>query len=185
MHGKGLHDYRGMQKTRLEEAVAIIRRRDSRYDPDAYAFLRDALDHTVRSKREEEGDENPHLTGRELLFGFRDLALDEFGPMAATVLEIWGLTSSEDVGEMVFQLIEMGAFGKSDDDSREDFREVFTFEEAFREPFQPRKRQLPGERNRMDDLDTGDSSHMSQAVDPATAGETGDLEGQAEWPKSS
>lgn len=133
-----------MQKIGFEEAVAEIRRRDSRYDRDAYAFLKDALDYSVTAKREREGGEYPHVSGRELLFGIRDLALDQFGPMAATVLEIWGVTCSEDIGEMVFQLIEIGAFGKSEDDSLEDFGEVFSFEEAFRDPFRPRDCQLPG-----------------------------------------
>ncbi|MCF6313305.1 MAG: hypothetical protein L3J39_12720 [Verrucomicrobiales bacterium] len=127
-----------MQKIGFEEAVVRIRREDDRYDSDAYVFLRDALDHSVRAKQEKMGEEYPHVAGRELLFGFRDLALDEFGPMAETVLEVWGVTCSEDVGEMVFQLIEMGAFGQSDDDSRADFKQVFTFDEAFREPFRPK-----------------------------------------------
>lgn len=127
-----------MQKIGFEEAVVRIRREDDRYDSDAYVFLRDALDHSVRAKQEQMGEEYPHVAGRELLYGFRDLALDEFGSMAETVLEVWGVTCSEDVGEMVFQLIEMGAFGQSEDDSRADFKEVFTFDEAFREPFRPK-----------------------------------------------
>lgn len=133
-----------MQKIGFEEAVAEIRRRDGRYDSDAYAFLKDALDLSMRAKREREGEGYSHVSGRELLFGVRDLALEEFGPMAATVLEIWGVTCSEDIGEMVFQLINTGAFGKSEDDSLEDFGEVFSFEEVFRDPFRPRDRQLPG-----------------------------------------
>lgn len=129
-----------MQKIGFEEAVVRIRREGGRYDSDAYIFLRDALDQSVRVKQEKMGEEYPHVAGRELLLAFRDLALDEFGPMAETVLEVWGLTCSEDVGEMVFQLIGMGAFGQSDDDSRDDFKGVFSFDEAFREPFRPRGR---------------------------------------------
>lgn len=129
-----------MQKIGFEEAVIKIRQQDDRYDPDAYAFLKDALDYSVRAKQEKVGEEYPHVGGKELLQGFKDLALEEFGPMAATVLEIWGLTCSEDVGEMVFQLIEMGAFGKSEDDSPDDFKEVFTFDEAFADPYRPKTR---------------------------------------------
>jgi len=133
-------DKQTMQKIGFEEAVVKIRQQDDRYDPDAYAFLKDALDHSVRAKQERVGEEYPHVGGGELLEGFKDLALEEFGPMAATVLEVWGLTCSEDVGEMVFQLIEMGAFGKSEDDCRDDFKEVFSFDEAFCEQFRPRVR---------------------------------------------
>lgn len=153
-----------MQKIGFEEAVVEIRRRDGRYDPDAYAFLKDALDHSVRAKREREGGEYPHVSGRELLFGIRDLALEEFGPMAATVLEIWGVTCSEDIGEMVFQLIDIGAFGKSEDDSLEDFGEVFSFTEAFRDPFRPRDCQLPGgERLLGEESDSADAGGGMQS----------------------
>ncbi len=152
----------GMQKIGFEEAIGEIRRRDGRYDPDAYAFLKDALDYSVRIKREKEGGEYPHVSGRELLFGVRDLALEEFGPMAATVLEIWGVTCSEDIGEMVFQLIEIGAFGKSEDDSLEDFGKVFSFREAFCDPFLPRDRHLP----------VG-GSLVGEGSDAADAGEDG------------
>lgn len=132
-----------MQKIGFEEAVVRIRQEDGRYDSDAYVFLRDALDYSVRAKQEKMGEEYPHVGGQELLFGFRDLALDEFGPMAETVLEVWGVTCSEDVGKMVFQLIEMGAFGQSEDDSLEHFKEVFSFDEAFSAPFRPKGKSRP------------------------------------------
>ncbi|MCB1237335.1 MAG: hypothetical protein KDM91_19885 [Verrucomicrobiae bacterium] len=130
-----------MQKIRFDEAVKVIRRRDGRFDADAYAFLRDALDYTVRKLRSEEMEEHRHVNGGELLHGFRDYALREYGPMAATVLESWGLGRCEDVGDMVFQLIEAGVFGKSDEDCPADFAGVFDFDEAFRQPFRPKIRQ--------------------------------------------
>ncbi len=148
-----------MQKIGFEEAVVKIRHQDDRYDSDAYAFLKDALDHSVRAKQERVGEEYPHVGGGELLEGFKDLALDEFGPMAATVLEVWGVTRSEDVGEMVFQLIEMGAFGKSDDDCRDDFKEVFSFDKAFSAPFRPRKK------SRKSDLSSQKSERKDEKVE--------------------
>jgi len=180
-----------MQKIGFEEAVVKIRLEDSRYDQDAYAFLKDALDHSVRAKQEKVGEEYPHVGGQELLYGFRDLALDEFGPMTATVLEIWGVTRTEDIGEMVFQLIGMGAFGKSDDDSRDDFKEVFSFDETFREPFRPRERKLPSGENRMTDQGVDDCAHLSQSVDNSepersadSQRQAGGRKGQKEQPKS-
>lgn len=128
-----------MQKVPFNEAIRAIRKKDGRFDSDAYLFLRDALDFTVKKLRGEESEEHRHVSGPELLHGLRDYALREFGPLSATVLENWGVTRCEDVGDMVFQLIEVGAFGKSDEDHPQDFRDVFDFDEAFREPFRPRR----------------------------------------------
>ena len=78
--------------------------------------------------------------GPELLIGFRDFALREFGSMAMTVLARWGIRTGEDIGAMVFQLIDAGAFGKSDEDSPEDFRDVIDLEEELLAPFRPSKK---------------------------------------------
>ncbi len=128
-----------MKKVPFPEAIRAIRANDPRFDPDAYLFLRDSLDFTVKKLRGEESEEHRHVCGPELLNGLREFALKEFGPLAATVLESWGITRCEDVGDMVFQLIEVGAFGKSDEDDPADFAGVFDFDEAFREPFRPRR----------------------------------------------
>lgn len=127
-----------MQKVPFEEAVRAIRKKDGRFDADAYSFLRDALDYTVRKLRDDESEEHRHVSGPELLHGLREYTLKEFGPLSATVLENWGVSRCEDVGDMVFQLIEVGAFGKSDEDHPQDFSGVFDFDDAFREPFRPR-----------------------------------------------
>ncbi|MBK1835430.1 Minf_1886 family protein [Roseibacillus ishigakijimensis] len=126
-----------MHASAFQEAIATICQRDSRFDPDAYYFLKEALDFTV--KRSKEGDENAnrHVTGPELLVGFRDFALDQFGPMAATLLREWGVRRCQHVGDMVFNLINEQVFGKQDSDSPEDFSDLFTFEEAFVLPFLP------------------------------------------------
>jgi uncharacterized repeat protein (TIGR04138 family) len=126
-----------MQALRFDAAVENILQRDDRYDSGAYFFLQDALDFTLKRAKEENNGENRHVSGGELLLGFRDFARQEFGPMSLTLLNEWGVTSCSDVGEMVFHLIEEGMFGKQDSDSREDFNEVFEFEGAFRAPYVP------------------------------------------------
>lgn len=128
-----------MQKVPFDEAVRAIRKKDGRFETDAYLFLRDALDFTVKNLRGEESLEHRHVSGPELLHGLRGYILKEFGPLSATVLESWGIRSCEDVGTMVFQLIEVGAFGKSDEDCPEDFAGVYDFDDAFREPFRPQR----------------------------------------------
>jgi len=59
--------------------------------------------------------------------------------MVMTVFDSWGIRSCEDVGHMVFNLIAGGVFGKTEEDSIEDFKNVYDFEEAFVRPFAPAK----------------------------------------------
>lgn len=105
---------------------------DPRYQPEAYGLVRAGLDRTVRQL-----DTPRHISGQELLAGLRDLAIEEFGPMAKTTLNQWGVFRTEDFGEIVFNLVESGLLGKTDEDSREDFANGYDFDEAFRKPFQP------------------------------------------------
>jgi uncharacterized repeat protein (TIGR04138 family) len=75
--------------------------------------------------------------------GFKQYALKEFGPMAMTVFDYWRISSSEDVGNIVFNLIGAGVFGKTESDSLEDFRSLVDFQEAFLTPFESLKTNLP------------------------------------------
>ena len=127
-----------MQSQSFEEHAKAAAARDPRYDIDAYRFLRDALNHTLRAGKGGKGEvRSRHIRGPELLNGFRELALNEFGPMALTVLQAWGVNRCEDIGEMVFCLVEIGAFGTTAEDSREDFKGGYDFAEAFVRPFLP------------------------------------------------
>ncbi len=125
---------------RFDAAVDTIVARDPRYAPHAYYFLRDALNFTVENLKEQEG-QTRHVDGKELLFGFRDLALKEFGPMASTLLSEWGVSRCSDLGEMVFNLIDERIFGRQENDSREDFSELFSFHDSFVKPFLPKAAQ--------------------------------------------
>jgi len=111
----------------------MILAKDPRYTVEAYAFVRIGLDFTVRRL------EAPrHVSGQELLEGLREFALSEFGPMTKTVLGSWGIHRTEDVGEVVFNLVESGLLGKTEKDSRADFANGYDFDEAFRKPYQPK-----------------------------------------------
>ena len=125
-----------MQKLDFAEAVTILTEADTRYQPDAYYFLRDVLDHTVKLQKRQSG-ETGHVSGQQLCEGARQLALKYFGPMVPTVFGYWGIRKTGDLGEMVWNLIDLGVFGKTDGDSRSDFKDVFNFEEAFVAPFLP------------------------------------------------
>ena len=78
-----------------------------------------------------------HVSGQELLDGLRAYTLDQYGPLARTVLEAWGVKRCGDFGEIVFNLIDYNVFSKTASDRREDFEEFYTFEEAFEAPFRP------------------------------------------------
>ena len=148
-----------MRAENFDKILDQIVAKDPRYQRDAYLFVREALDQTQRLaakavRKTVLGStrlESRHVSGQELLAGIRTCALEQFGPMASMVLEQWGVQRCEDFGEIVFNLIECGGglFGKSERDSREDFKGGWDFDEAFRQPFLPaakaKKAQTPAE----------------------------------------
>lgn len=128
-----------MQAMQFEQSVVSILKRDKRFDPHAYFFLKDALDFTLKRIADANAGQARHVSGPELLEGFRDYALEQFGPMAATLMTEWGVRKCQDVGDMVFHLIEEQVFGKQESDRREDFSEVFDFEDSLVAPFLPKR----------------------------------------------
>ncbi|MBP7829278.1 MAG: hypothetical protein KA248_05125 [Kiritimatiellae bacterium] len=124
-----------MKKPSYEDVLQQIVREDPRYDAQAYEFLREALDFTIKLLSKPTEGPARHVTGGELLEGIRQYALQEFGPMALTVLNRWGIRRCEDIGEMVFNLVEKGILGKTERDKKEDFSGGYDFKQAFREPF--------------------------------------------------
>jgi uncharacterized repeat protein (TIGR04138 family) len=126
-----------MKKIHFDEAVNMILAKDPRYDPHAYQFVSEALPFTVQMLGKPQQGPGRHVSGGELLEGIRQFALQEFGPLARTVLAHWGVTRCEDFGNLVFNMVSIGLLGKTDDDRLEDFAGGYSFEEAFTKPFQP------------------------------------------------
>ncbi len=118
------------------EAVRCSIEKDPRYHPAAYELVRDAL-HVAAKKFRDENADNQHVSGQELLEGFLGHILEEFGPMSSLILDQWGLHRGEDVGNIVYNLIEVGYFGRNDGDSLEDFAGGYDFATAFSDPFLP------------------------------------------------
>ena len=129
-----------MQAMQFEQSVVSILKRDRRFDPHAYFFLKDALDFTLKRIAETNNGQARHVSGPELLAGFRDCALEQFGPMASTLLSEWSVRKCQDIGDMVFHLIEEQVFGKQDSDKKEDFSEAFDFEGSLVTPFLPARK---------------------------------------------
>lgn len=103
-----------------------LRALDPRYNDRAYAFVLAALEEVVQRL-----PRRRHVSGSELVTGCRDLALRLYGPMAKTVLEYWNVRATRDIGEVVFNLLEVGVLSKDEADSRNDFDDLFDFTEVF------------------------------------------------------
>ena len=114
-----------------DEKIGAILEREDRYRRDAYRFVQEALEFTRRQL-----GRRGHVTVRELSEGVRDLARERYGLMARTVLSHWGVNSTHDVGELVFNMIQEKVMVKDDSDRLEDFDNVYDFETAFQKDFQ-------------------------------------------------
>jgi len=111
----------------LQEAFQRIGQQDGRYHERGYLFVLAALEYAqgkLAARR--------HLSGAELAWACRDFALDQFGLLAPTVLRFWGITSTEDLGRIVFSLIDVGLLARQPSDKLEDFDRVYDFTEVFR-----------------------------------------------------
>lgn len=121
-----------MHQPHIEPLLDAIIQTDNRYTAEAYLFLRQALDYTVRKLNEPR-----HISGQELLDGIRVFALKEFGPVTKRVLSEWGIHECIDFGHIVFNLVEGGLLGKTEEDSIEDFANGYDFDTAFVQPYTP------------------------------------------------
>jgi uncharacterized repeat protein (TIGR04138 family) len=114
----------------LETAILDLADEHGTYRPAAYHFTLQAVHFTVDRVQREAGGPR-HVTGPEVLDGIRRLARARFGPMAKAVFDQWGVRRTEDFGTIVFQLIERGILGKTDQDRPSDFARGYDFEQAF------------------------------------------------------
>jgi uncharacterized repeat protein (TIGR04138 family) len=110
----------------FEIIVEEIFEKDPRYKEDAYVFVMEALAYTQKKFKR-----SKHVKGEELLLGMKELLLNKFGPMTMTVLEYWGIKSTEDFGNIVFNLVENKILSKTEDDNIEEFKNGYNFEEVF------------------------------------------------------
>lgn len=124
----------------FEDAIEACVEIDSRYDAEAYRFVREALDHAVRAAAERQNGQTRHVTADELLDSVVALGVKEFGPLARRVLAHWGLFDAGDVGEVVFNLVQAGALGRTKQDRREDFDRRDAWTDELERPFLPRRR---------------------------------------------
>lgn len=112
------------QETLFRDAIDELRARGSRYAREAYVFVVAALGETVRALPPERlaDPDRRHLSGAELAAGVIRIAREEFGPLAATVFAEWGVRRTEDIGVIVFELVEAGQLSARPEDTMADFR---------------------------------------------------------------
>jgi uncharacterized repeat protein (TIGR04138 family) len=103
-----------------------IRLRERRFDEHAYLFVLASLEFCQSRLTERR-----HIGGRELAAACRELALERYGVMARLVLEHWGVRSTRDIGDIVFTLVDLGLLISQPTDSRDDFSDVYDFDQAF------------------------------------------------------
>jgi uncharacterized repeat protein (TIGR04138 family) len=118
----------GKEKS-LEEIVDEV----GVYAADAFRFVQEGLSFAVQRVHGERSDPDAsrHISGPQLCEGLRDYALGRWGLLAGTVLRRWGILSTMDFGRIVFVLIENNMLQKTDEDTLEDFRNVYDFRTAF------------------------------------------------------
>lgn len=113
------------------------------YPVDAFVFVQRGLDHTVKRIHgelaegesawidPETGQSSRHVSGRDLCYGLRDYAIEQYGLLARPLLRRWRITRCEDFGRIVFAMVESGIMQKTDEDELDDFENVFEFSQAF------------------------------------------------------
>ena len=114
-----------MSDTFLDQ-VERIYQQDSRYKPESYEFVMQALFFTQKQL-----NRKGHVSAQELLDGIKEFALEQFGPMSHTVLEHWGIKSTDDLGNIVFNMVQNGLLRKTEDDNLEDFKGVYDLKREF------------------------------------------------------
>lgn len=132
------------------QAMRDLLAEDQRFKIEAYQFIRESLQYAHENLLEANNDEpdtdvpfgDPetpapkHVTGQQLCEACRRYALEQYGYLAKIVLASWGLHSTSDFGELVYNLIRIEQMRKSDDDRREDFDDVYDFDDAFEPEFE-------------------------------------------------
>lgn len=110
----------------FKSKIGEIINKDLRYKADAYEFVMQSLWFTQK-KLKRAG----HISGKELLEGIKDFALEQYGPMAKTVIRHWGINTTEDFGEIVFNMVNSGLMRKNEEDSCKEFKNGYNFDKAF------------------------------------------------------
>jgi len=113
------------------QTLRKIVEKDPRYSVEAYLFVLEALFCTRKKFKKEK-----HVSGQELLEGIKDLALNRYGSTAKMVFNHWGIKKTVDLGDIVFNMVNAKLLSKTEEDSLDDFKDVYNFEDVFIKDYQ-------------------------------------------------
>lgn len=111
-----------------------IRETAGPYPIEAFHFVREGLSYTaerIHGDPSNAAELDRHVSGQQLCLGLRDFAIDRYGLLAPVVLSHWHVHRTDDFGRIVFAMIDAGLMSRTDEDTIDDFRAVFDFDEAF------------------------------------------------------
>ena len=113
------------------QTLRKIVEKNPRYPIEAYLFVLEALFCTRKKFKKEK-----HVSGQELLEGIKDLALNRYGSTAKMVFNHWGIKKTVDLGDIVFNMVNAKLLSKTEEDSLDDFKDVYNFEDVFIKDYQ-------------------------------------------------
>jgi uncharacterized repeat protein (TIGR04138 family) len=96
---------------------------DPRFTFEAYRFVREAVLSAIERKAGSGPD--AHVSGRDVCDEFRMLAIHQYRTAALPTLQGWGIHSTDDIGAVVFRMIEARILGARPEDSPEDFHALY------------------------------------------------------------
>lgn len=93
---------------------------EKKYPSGGCKFVQEVVNYTMGKLPEAR-----HITALELLENCRQYAIEQYGFLYRNVLENWHIHSGEDIGNIVYELIEAGRLNASPKDRKADFSVEF------------------------------------------------------------
>jgi len=119
-----------MESHELKQRFEDLLSRESKYPRHAYYLVQQATNLARDGRLAPDGSLH-HVSARELLEALRDHAVRKWGNDARDFLAAIGIKTSDDVGEIVYNLVAIGGMRTSEKDSRAEFTGTFDFEQEF------------------------------------------------------
>jgi len=116
----------------MKNKVEDVARQDGRFSPAAFRFVHEGLGYTARKLTAEPG----HVSGQTLCEGLRQLAIKKWGRLAMLVLNVWGVKTTRDFGEIVCLMIKHKWMSAQPTDSIDDFNDIYDFKTVFKDQFE-------------------------------------------------
>ena len=123
-----------MISAEFRKKINVILKSDLRYPRDAYLFVSDVVVRAGNAKKI--NNEDGHLTGKQVVQSFLDYVIGEYGPLAESILRSWNLCEPVDIGNIVYNMIEVELLYANEDDSKEDFHFDLNLPAAVKKVFQ-------------------------------------------------